>query len=53
MNNQSFTVAAATNIGNRRRNNEDNLYFDGKFLSAADNVKNIEFDSPGGTQNAA
>ena len=53
MNNQSFTVAAATNIGNRRRNNEDNLYFDGKFLSAADNVKNIEFDSPGGTQTAA
>lgn len=53
MNNLIVKAAAATNIGNRRRNNEDNLYFDGQFLSAADNVKTIEFDSPCRTQNAA
>ena len=53
MSNILFTAAAATDIGNRRRNNEDNFYFAGQILSAADNVKVIEFDSPGNTQNAA
>jgi len=37
-----YTAAAATNVGNVRKNNEDNLFFDGVCFNAEENIISTE-----------
>jgi len=42
---QSITAAASVNMGKKRANNEDNLYFNGEFLTEETREKPADFDT--------
>jgi len=42
---RSITAAASVNMGKKRLNNEDNLYFNGEFLTEETREKSADFDT--------
>ena len=42
---QSITAAASVNMGKKRENNEDNLYFNGEFLTEETRENSADFDT--------
>ena len=42
---QSITAAASVNMGKKRENNEDNLYFNGEFLTEETREKSVDFET--------